>query len=422
MSSTAESATSGSGQRVVVTGMGIVSSIGSTIDEATDALRKGKSGLVGAPQLLQADLRCGVLAPVRGWDRSRVPKKVRMTSSMAASYAMVATLEALERADLDVEVLDSERLSVVVGTAFSGISEVSRMQNLLARRKKSRGGAAGVAKLMNSTASGNLAVMLGAHGRAYSPSTSFATGTDSIGQGYELINQGLADVVVCGATEEECWSEMGAYFENLNLMPTDYNETPERACRPYDSKRQGLVLAAGSGILVLESLQHAQTRGAAIYAEVVGYGSTNDGDNLFHPTGDGLSRALREALDTAAEHGVHEIDYINTHGTGTGVGDVIEASVLREVFGERPFVSSTKGQTGHALGAAGAIEAVLTLIMLSEGFVAPTYNLETIDAECGGFRHVQKLIETRLSAVLSFSVGLGGTNSAVVWRMFDDSL
>lgn len=420
MSGAEGGAVTGSGQRVVVTGMGIVSSIGCAIDEARDALRKGTSGLVSAPQLLQAGLRCGVLAPVSGWERSRVPKKVRLTASTVASYAIAAAIEALGHAGLEVEALDRGRLSVVVGTAFSAIGEVSRMQKLLAGGKKSRAGAAGVARIMNSTVSGNIASMLGAHGRAYSPSTSFATGTDSIGHGYELIKQGLADVVVCGAAEEECWSEMGGYFDNLNLMSTDYNEAPEQACRPYDKGRQGLVMAAGAGIMVLESLQHAQARGAGIRAEVVGYGSTNDGDNLFHPTGEGLTRALQEALDNAAEHGVQKIDYTNTHGTGTGVGDVVETAVLREVLGEGTFISSTKGQTGHALGAAGAIEAVLALIMLSEGFVAPTHNLQTIDAECGGLRHVQKLIETRLSNVLSFSIGLGGTNSAVIWRMFDD--
>jgi 3-oxoacyl-[acyl-carrier-protein] synthase-1 len=226
--------------------------------------------------------------------------------------------------------------------------------------------------------------------------------------------------VVCGATEEECWFEVGPYFDNLGLMPTDYNDTPEQACRPYDVGRQGLVMTAGAGILVLESLQHAQQRGAEIHAEVVGYGSQNDGDNLYHPTGDGLSRALRDALAEAAGHGVRRVDYVNTHGTGTGVGDVIETSVLRTLLGDGPFVSSTKSLTGHGLGAAGAIEAVLTLLMLSEGFVAPTLNLETIDAECGGLRHVQRLIETDLDAVMSFSVGLGGTNSALVWRAFRD--
>jgi 3-oxoacyl-[acyl-carrier-protein] synthase-1 len=224
------------------------------------------------------------------------------------------------------------------------------------------------------------------------------------------------DVVLCGATEEECWSQIGPYFENLGLTPTEYEGEPEKACRPYDVKRQGMFMSAGSGILVLESLEHARRRAARVYAEIIAYGSSNDGDDLFAPTGEGLSRAMQQALAGAAQHGVGELDYVNTHGTGTRVGDVVEAATLREVVGAGPFISSTKGQTGHAMGAAGALEAIYTLLMMDNHFVAPTANLEEIDPECGGLRHVQEMVEVQLRSAMSFNVGLGGTNSSIVWR------
>jgi 3-oxoacyl-[acyl-carrier-protein] synthase-1 len=336
--------------------------------------------------------------------------------SSAAMYAAAAGSDALADAGLDGKQLDFPRAGVVVGTVFGGISEVSKMHKLLTAGKKTRAGAVGVVKFMNSTASGNLAAMLGFKARAYSLSTSFSSGTDCIGHAYELVRHEVMDVVLCGATEEECWSQVGPYFENLGLTPNDYEGDPERACRPYDVKRRGMFMSAGSGILVLESLEHARRRAARGYAEIVAYGSSNDGYDMFAPTGQGLSRAIQQALSEAARNGVDELDYINTHGTGTRFGDVVEAATLRELVGRGPLISSTKGQTGHALGAAGALEAVYTLLMMANHFVAPTANLEEIDPECGGLRHVQEVVEVELRSAMSFNIGLGGTNSSIVWR------
>ncbi len=403
-------------QRVVVTGLGLVSSIGCTTDEAVAALRRGKSGLAAAPGPSESAPRSGVCAPVSGWDPKRIPKRARQTMSSAAMYAAAAGSDALADAGFNGKQLDFTRAGVVVGTVFGGIGEVSKMHKLLTAGKKTRAGAVGVVKFMNSTASGNLAAMLGFKGRAYSLSTSFSSGTDCIGHAYELVQREVMDVVLCGATEEECWSQVGPYFENLGLTPTDYEGDPKKACRPYDVKRRGMIMSAGSGILVLESLEHARRRAARVYAEIVAYGSSNDGDDMFCPTGQGLSRAIQQVLTEAAQNGVEEIDYVNTHGTGTRVGDVVEAAALRELVGPGPLISSTKGQTGHAMGAAGALEAIYTLLMMANHFVAPTANLEKIDPECGGLRHVQEMVEVELQSAMSFNVGLGGTNSSIIWR------
>jgi 3-oxoacyl-[acyl-carrier-protein] synthase-1 len=403
-------------RRVVVSGLGLVSSIGCTTAEALDALRRGKSGLVAAPGPQGSAPRSGVCAPVKGWDQKGVPKRARQTMSTAAMYAAAAGSDALADAGLDGKELDPTRAGVVVGTVFGGIGELSKMHQYLTAGKKTRAGVVGVVKAMNSTASGNLAAMLGFKGRAYSLSTSFASGTDCIGHAFELVQRGVLDVVLCGATEEECWSQIGPYFENLGLTPMEEVGDPEKACRPYDVERRGMVMSAGAGVLVLEPLDQARRRAARVYGEIVAYGSSNDGHDMFSPSGRGLARALEQALAGAARNGVDELGYVNTHGTGTRVGDAVEAAVLREVIGASPLVSSTKGLTGHALGAAGALEAVYTLLMMANRFVAPTANLEEIDPECGGLRHVRHVSEVELQSAMSFSVGLGGTNSCVVWR------
>lgn len=411
-----ESSMQESKRRVVVTGLGIVSSIGCSLDDARTALREGRSGIAREPALTEAGMRCDLTAPIHAWNRSRVPKKSRLNMSEAAMYATAAAVDAVADSGLDLGRTDLARVGVVVGTEFGGIGEISRMHRLLSSGKKSRAGAAGVAKLMNSTASANIAVTLGIRGRVLSPSSSFALGTDCIGQGFELIQHGTADCVLCGSTEEPAWMELGPYFENLGLLPVDYDGDPAQACRPYDIDHQGMIMSAGSGILILESMESAITRDAHIYAEIVAYAATNDGEDLFRPSGEGLSCALHSALELARTKGVKHIDYLNTHGTGTPVGDRIEARVLRAVLSGQPLVSSTKAHTGHGLGAAGSIEAVLTLLMLSDGFVAPTLNLHTIDADCRGLNHAREMIDMPITAAASFNVGLGGTNSAIVFR------
>ena len=407
--------------RVVVTGLGLLFTVECTKEEAVSALGRGESGLTAMPQMRQAGMTCGVYGPVKGWDRDRLPKRCRQTMSLVAGFAATAASAALDDAGLDPHAVNATRAGVIVGSVFGGISEVSKMHRLLGARKKSRAGAVGVVKFINSTTSGNLAAMLGLKGRAYAVSTSFASGVDNVGHAYELIKHGVLDLAVCGAAEEDCWRQLGPYLENMHVLATGYNDEPAKASRPYDADHQGTVLSAGAGILVLESFEHARQRSAPIYADVVGYGSSNDGADMFRPSGDGLARAMRQALDGAAEFGAREIDYVNTHGTGTPVGDRAEAAALRAVVGPGPLISSTKGLTGHALGASGAIEIVYTLLMMSEGFVAPTTNLETVAADCDGLNHVQTLVQRPVTTAMSLGIGLGGFNSCLVLRKLDEA-
>ncbi|HYW79659.1 MAG TPA: beta-ketoacyl-[acyl-carrier-protein] synthase family protein, partial [Thermoguttaceae bacterium] len=380
-----------------------------------EALRHSRSGLISLDAMREAGFSCSIYGPVRGWDAKRVPARAQETRSTVAEYAAVAASDALQDAGLQVEHLDAARTGVIVGTAFGGINELSRMHRLLQGGEKSRAGEVGVAKAINSGTACNLAATLGLRGRAYSVSTSFAAGPDNIGHAYEQIKHGMMDVALCGAAEEDCWLQIGAYFDNWGGLPSDYNDRPAEACRPYDLHRQGAVLSAGAGILLIESLDHARRRNARIHAEIVGYGSANDGADMFRPTGQGLTRAIRQAMTEASSHGVRRLDYINTHGTGTPLGDRVEAEVLRDVVGDGPMISSTKGLSGHAMGACGAIEAVYTLRMLDAGFVAPTVNLQNVAVECEGLRHVRAVVEQSIETAMTFSVGLGGFNSSLVF-------
>jgi 3-oxoacyl-[acyl-carrier-protein] synthase-1 len=348
---------------------------------------------------------------------ARIGKKPLQTMSAVAKYAAVAALEAIEDAQLPRQALRNGRVGVVVGTAFGGVNEVVKAENLLiAHKSPTRLGATGAVKIITSTAATNLAVWLGIKGRCYAVSSACATGTDNIGHGFELIQHGILDLCICGGAEES-WKGAAAYLDNAFVKASDFNEWPNKACRPYDADRQGIIISEGAGILVLEEFEQAVSRGASIYAEVIGYGSANDGDNMFEPMGGGLERCLQEALRAAERDGSVQIDYVNPHGVGTLVGDPVEVQVIRKVLGESsPLVSSTKPLTGHAQSAAGAHEAIFTLLMLHHGFVVPTANLEHVAPECEGINHVPSLVEVPLKTAMSFNAGLGGANACLIFR------
>jgi 3-oxoacyl-[acyl-carrier-protein] synthase-1 len=271
-------------------------------------------------------------------------------------------------------------------------------------------------KIMNSTVAVNLAVWLGMKGRCHAVCSACATGTDNIGHGFELIRHGMLDLCICGGAEEN-WIGAAAYLDNAFPGIFDFNDRPEKACRPYDRDRRRFVMSEGAGILILEALEQARSRDAPVYAEVIGYGSANDGDNMFEPKGGGLERSLRRALQVTEDVRPSHIDYINPHGAGTPVGDPVEVQVIRKVFGDpSPLVSSTKPLSGHSQGAAGAHEAIFTLLMLQHGFVVPTLNLEHVAPECDGIQHVQTLMATPLQTVMSFNAGLGGANACLIFR------
>jgi len=405
-------------RRVVVTGLGVVASIGNGKDEVLRSLRESRSGIEFLPEMKELGFRCNVGGRVKGLDVSGVPKRALQSMADVARFAAVAASEAIEDAKLLRETLKSDRVAVVVGTSFGGINELTKAEQLLLKhRNPARLGATGIVKVMHSSAAANLAAWLGVRGRSYAICSSFCSGVDAIGHAYELIARGVVDVCLCGASEESSLRQAWGCLDNWSGLPVSWNDQPERACRPYDVAREGPVLSEGSGIVLLEARDRALERGADPYAEIVGYGSANDGFSMFEPSGEGLAECLRQALAASEEHGVRRIDYINSHGTGTKVHDALEARVIREIFGApSPPVSSTKALAGHSLGATGAHEAIFTLLMLRHGFVAPTVNLERIAPECEGISHVQTLRELPLDTAMTFNAGLGGSNACLVFR------
>jgi len=401
--------------QVVITGLGLVSSVGSSLEDAESALRNGRSGLDQLPEMREVGVSTCIYGQVKGWDPKKTGKRGRLTMSLAAQYAASATLDAIQDAELNLEQTEPSRVATLIGTGFGGINEVSKMHQLLISGRKSRSGATGVVKFMNSTASGNVASMLGVQGRAYSASTNSATGTDNIGQAYELIRDGLADVVICGAAEEDCWRQLATSLAVQGSLAQWNSDRPTEACRPYDDARSGMIMSAGAGILVLEELEHARRRGAEPYAEIVAYGAACDGAPISQPNGLGLQLALRQVLHAAKKVAVDSPDYINSHGDGTVAGDALECRVLRSFFDDGPLVSSTKGLSGHALGAAGALEAVFSILMLSRGFVAHTMNLESVAPECAGLGHVREPLDRQLDNAMSISLGLGGVAGVLLF-------
>ena len=403
-------------RRVVVTGVGIVSPIGNSKAEVLRSLRECRSGIVFVPEMKELGLKCQVAGLVRAPDTTGIGKRPLQTMSEVARYAAVAALDAIRDAGLPSDALKSRRVGVVLGTDAGGIGEITKVESLLlARKHLSRLGATGVVRIMGATAALNLAAWLGIQGRCYSVTSACATGTDAIGHGFELIRSGLLDLCLCGGAEERSWRHWG-FYDNFG-MSSAFNAQPDKACRPYDRDRQGMVVAEGAGVLVLEGLEQAESRGAHIYAEVIGYGSANNGGDIFEPNGQGLRRCIEAALSMAKSHGYIQVDYVNPHGVGSTVGDAIEVQVMREVFGpSASFVSSTKGLNGHSQSAAGAHEAIFTLLMLQHNFVAPTVNLDHIAPECEGVRHVRSLLEIPLETVASFNAGLGGANACLIFK------
>lgn len=401
-------------RRVVVSGIGAVSSIGTGVREIASALCESRSRVTFNPEMQELGFRCQVYAPICNFSMRGSTGRL----SLATQYAIAAAREAIADAQLESGDLASPRVGVILGTILGGINDANAIERrLLEHRAPQRSDATAVIKILNSSAASQVACDIGARGRVYSLNSACSTGPDAIGHAFELIAYGLQDVVVCGATEEDTWKQMGASYDNWTAMPTAYNDRPQQACRPFEANRSGFVLASGSGVLILEEYEAARKRDAQIYAEVVGYGSANDGADMVHPTGLGARRAVQQALQAAATAGVSSIDYVNPHGAGTPVGDAVEVAWIKDILADNmPLVSSTKALTGHAMGAAGALEAVYTLIMLRRGFIAPTLNLEEVAPDCDGVPHVREAVQCSIEAAMTVNVGLGGSNAAVVFR------
>ena len=398
-------------RRVVVTGMGLVSCLGNTLEAVSASLRDSRSGIRDIPEYAELNMRSRVAGlPVIDLV-AEIDRKLKRFMGDAAAYAYIAMRSAIADAGLEESHIRNPRTGVIAGSGGGSPEWQIAAADLLRNKGVRKIGPYMVPRTMCSTVSATLATAFGILGLSYSISAACATSAHCIGAGADLIRHGAQDVVFAGGGEELHWG-MTSMFDAMGALSTTHNEHPEKASRPYDVDRDGFVIAGGGGMLVLEDYEHAKTRGARIHAELVGYGVTSDGADMVAPTGEGAVRCMRMALGDLAGN----VDYINTHGTATPLGDIVELKALREVFGENmPPLSSTKALSGHSLGAASVHEAIYSLLMLEDGFMAGSANIDKLDPSAEGFPILRETREAKLDVVLSNSFGFGGTNSSLVF-------
>jgi 3-oxoacyl-[acyl-carrier-protein] synthase-1 len=405
-------------RRVVITGQGIVSSLGNNLADVAHSLREGRSGVRFNPTYAERGMRCHVSGRPDLVLESVVDRRTLRFMGDAAAYAWLSMKQAAEQAGLEPAQMSHPRTGLVAGSGgASSYNQVWAADTLRAKGIK-RVGPFMVTRTMGSTVSACLATSYGIKGVNYSITSACATSAHCIGHAAQLIAWGQQDVVFAGGGEEESW-ELSLLFDAMGAMSSAFNDRPEQASRAFDTARDGFVIAGGGGMLVLEALEHAQARGATILAELVGYGATSDGHDMVAPSGEGAVRCMQQALSTVRT----PVDYINAHGTSTPVGDVAELGAVRTVFGERdervPHISSTKSLSGHSLGAAGVQEAIYSLLMLQGGFAAASANIDTLDPAAEGLPVLRQRLEQPLNTVMSNSFGFGGTNASLVFARFD---
>ena len=405
-------------KRAVITGLGIVSSIGNNQQEVLASLREGRSGITFSQELKDSGMRSHVWGNVKLDTTGLIDRKVVRFMSDASIYAFLSMEQAIADAGLSPEAYQNNpRVGLIAGSGGgSPRFQVFGADAMRGPRGLKAVGPYVVTKAMASGVSACLATPFKIHGVNYSISSACATSAHCIGNAVEQIQLGKQDIVFAGGGEELCW-EMACEFDAMGALSTKYNDTPEKASRTYDAHRDGFVIAGGGGMVVVEELEHALARGAHIYAEIVGYGATSDGADMVAPSGEGAVRCMKMAM-----HGVDTpIDYPNSHGTSTPVGDVKELAAIREVFGDKsPAISATKAMTGHSLGAAGVQEAIYSLLMLEHGFIAPSINIEELDEQAAGLNIVTETTDRELTTVMSNSFGFGGTNATLVMRKLKD--
>ncbi|EPA7433954.1 beta-ketoacyl-ACP synthase I [Escherichia coli O2,50:H32] len=405
-------------KRAVITGLGIVSSIGNNQQEVLASLREGRSGITFSQELKDSGMRSHVWGNVKLDTTGLIDRKVVRFMSDASIYAFLSMEQAIADAGLSPEAYQNNpRVGLIAGSGGgSPRFQVFGADAMRGPRGLKAVGPYVVTKAMASGVSACLATPFKIHGVNYSISSACATSAHCIGNAVEQIQLGKQDIVFAGGGEELCW-EMACEFDAMGALSTKYNDTPEKASRTYDAHRDGFVIAGGGGMVVVEELEHALARGAHIYAEIVGYGATSDGADMVAPSGEGAVRCMKMAM-----HGVDTpIDYLNSHGTSTPVGDVKELAAIREVFGDKsPAISATKAMTGHSLGAAGVQEAIYSLLMLEHGFIAPSINIEELDEQAAGLNIVTETNDRELTTVMSNSFGFGGTNATLVMRKLKD--
>ncbi|HCN4725293.1 TPA: beta-ketoacyl-ACP synthase I [Escherichia coli] len=405
-------------KRAVITGLGIVSSIGNNQQEVLASLREGRSGITFSQELKDSGMRSHVWGNVKLDTTGLIDRKVVRFMSDASIYAFLSMEQAIADAGLSPEAYQNNpRVGLIAGSGGgSPRFQVFGADAMRGPRGLKAVGPYVVTKAMASGVSACLGTPFKIHGVNYSISSACATSAHCIGNAVEQIQLGKQDIVFAGGGEELCW-EMACEFDAMGALSTKYNDTPEKASRTYDAHRDGFVIAGGGGMVVVEELEHALARGAHIYAEIVGYGATSDGADMVAPSGEGAVRCMKMAM-----HGVDTpIDYLNSHGTSTPVGDVKELAAIREVFGDKsPAISATKAMTGHSLGAAGVQEAIYSLLMLEHGFIAPSINIEELDEQAAGLNIVTETTDRELTTVMSNSFGFGGTNATLVMRKLKD--
>lgn len=398
-------------RRVVVTGMGLVSCLGNTLESVSTSLREAISGICHVPEYATLGLRSRV-AGVPQYDlEASIDRKLKRFMGDAAAYAYVAMRSAIAHAGLVEEQIRNVRSGVIAGSGGGSPQWQIETAELLHKKGVRRIGPYMVPRTMCSTVSATLATAFGILGLSYSISAACATSAHCIGAGADLIRHGAQDVMFVGGGEELHWG-MTSMFDAMGALSTSHNDHPARASRPYDVDRDGFVIAGGGGMLVLEEYEHAKARGAQIHAELVGYGVTSDGADMVAPTGEGAVRCMHMAMAGITR----PVDYVNTHGTATPLGDIVELEALREVFADKlPPLSSTKALSGHSLGAASVHEAIYSLIMLKEGFIAGSAHIDNLDPRAEGFPIVRDSRDARLATVMSNSFGFGGTNASLVF-------
>ena len=403
-------------REVVVTGIGIVSSIGNNVAEVANSLHSLKSGISHNDINAELGLRSHVSGSIKNLDcKELIDRKLYRFMGDAAAYSYISTQEAINDANLKETELSNYKTGLIMGSGGASSEDQIDSADILRSKGLKRIGPYRVTKAMGSTVSACLATSFGIKGINYSISSACATSAHCIGSGMEQIQLGKQDIVIAGGGEAEHWG-MTSLFDAMGALSTKYNENPEKASRAYDKDRDGFVIAGGAGTVILEEKQHAIDRGAHIYAQLTGYAATSDGEDMVSPSGEGGKRCMQMAWDMT---GRKKIDYINAHGTSTPAGDITELNAIQAVFGEEiPWISSTKSLSGHSLGAAGVQEAIYGLIMMKENFIAGSANIENIDEGAESFPIVRENFPTKLERFLSNSFGFGGTNATLIFEQY----
>ncbi len=396
-------------RRVVITGVGIVCCLGNSVNDVLRALREGQSGIEFIPERKEMGFRSSLAGTLKNFASPEIPKKYLRQMGQGSYIAVHAVQQAISDASLRESDINSERTGVIIGNSGNMLDTFEQCRFFLSGKKL---GGTALQRVMASSVSANLSVLLGVQGFTMTVSTACASGASAIGYSSQCIKFGLQDRIICGGVQEGSWA-YDCNFDALRAF-SGREDDPSRASRPFDRYRDGLVPSAGCGIVILEDYDQARARGARVYAELIGYGTNSDGYDMTIPSGVGSLKCMQLALKDAAIE-ASEVDYVNAHATSTVVGDVAEAQAIARLLGKRPLVSSTKSMTGHEIGAAGSNELIYTLLMMNNGFVAPNINIEEIDEECRGINIVANdAIDAPIRIAMSNSFGFGGVNSCLI--------